>query len=110
MVVERHLGTLLDEEEDQTVVLTPFYCDTIELALEMVGVVWSLDSKLIDADVVHLLDESLAARVMPSVVKEFDAVPCLPGPQAHLLYDVDKGLHDEWSSLNDINIINKNLV
>ena len=97
VVVERHHGALLDEEEHQTVVIVSADGHFVKTRIKMVCIgsaAGALDTQLLNLDRVHLLDDFLAERVFQAVVQEFDIVSSPAGFHAHFSDGFYKTLHN----------------
>ena len=93
MVVQRHHSALLYEEQYQAVVLRPLNSDAVQLFLEVFSIFGSFYPELVQVHGIHLLDELLAAWVVPSVVEESDGVACLLRAEAHFFDGINEGAH-----------------
>ena len=95
VVMQRHLGALLNEEQDQPVVIASLDSDSIQIRLEVIRVVRPLYSQLVKGDLVHLLHDLLATGIIIRMVQEIDAVSRQLRLHAHLLDHLDKRFHFE---------------
>ena len=89
MVVQGHVLSLLDEEEDKAVVLITLDGNLVKILLEMIRVcrlVSPRNTQRVDINRVHLLDDLLAHWVLQGIVQEINAVVTSDGFCAHLLY------------------------
>ena len=90
VVVKWHSCTLLDEEKHKSVIFAALYRYSVQILLEMVGVIWPLHSDLLQRYLIHALHELLATWFMIGVVKEIYAVAVNFRFDAHFLYGVDQ--------------------
>ena len=86
MIVQGHPCAFLDEKEDQAVVIVAFNGDSIQVWLEVIGIVRSWDTQLFLSDVIHALDKTLEARLFIDIIKKINCISTLLALQAHRLH------------------------
>ena len=75
--MQMHLSTLFNEEENQSIIITSFYNYSVQILLEVMSIISTINPNLLQGDIVHLFNDSLATWFIPTVVEETDCMGCI---------------------------------
>jgi hypothetical protein len=96
--MERHDSSLFNEEKHQSVVITGLNSYAVQSLLEVIRIIWPLNTELIKGQGVHFFNESLAPWIIPGMIKKRDAIASSSRSDTHRFHSFNQGLHYELGS------------
>ena len=92
--MEGHSGAFFQEEKDESVVITGFNGDSVQVFLVVVRILGAFNSELLVADIVHLVEDTPTGWLCKSVVQETSEVRGFLVFHTGVLHVLNQRFHD----------------